>query len=58
LSAYLVKGKQVGIDGELKQERWQQDGQNRSKVLIYANSVQLLAGKEREQHEGESGVNW
>ncbi|MCL2184890.1 MAG: single-stranded DNA-binding protein [Treponema sp.] len=44
LQAYLVKGKMVGIDGELRQDRWQQDGQNRSKVEIIANYIQLLGG--------------
>ena len=44
INRYLVKGKQVGIDGELRQDRWQQDGQNRSKVVISANNVQLLGG--------------
>jgi single-strand DNA-binding protein len=39
----LVKGKTVGVDGELRQDRWQQqDGQNRSKVEIVASNVQLL----------------
>lgn len=42
LNRYLVKGKQIGIEGELRQDRWQQDGQNRSKVVISANNVQLL----------------
>ncbi|HCC36442.1 MAG TPA: single-stranded DNA-binding protein [Treponema sp.] len=44
LAQYLVKGKMVGVDGELKQDRWQQDGQNRSKVEIVANNLQLLGG--------------
>jgi len=44
LQSYLVKGKMVGIDGELKQDRWQQDGQNRSKIEIIANYIQLLGG--------------
>jgi single-strand DNA-binding protein len=44
LSQYLLKGKQVGIDGELRQERWQQDGQNRSKIEVVAKNVQLLGG--------------
>jgi single-strand DNA-binding protein len=42
LNQYLVKGKLVGIDGELRQDRWEQDGQNRSKVEIVANNLQLL----------------
>jgi single-strand DNA-binding protein len=44
LTQYLVKGKMVGVDGELRQDRWQQDGQNRSKVEIIANNLQLLGG--------------
>jgi single-strand DNA-binding protein len=44
LNQYLVKGKQIGVDGELRQDRWQQDGQNRSKVEIVANNIQLLGG--------------
>jgi single-strand DNA-binding protein len=44
LQSYLVKGKMVGVDGELRQDRWQQDGQNRSKVEVIANYIQLLGG--------------
>lgn len=39
---YLVKGKMVAIQGELRQNRWEQDGQPRSKVEIFAFSLQLL----------------
>jgi single-strand DNA-binding protein len=44
LNQYLLKGKMVGVDGELRQDRWEQDGQNRSKVEIVANNLQLLGG--------------
>ncbi len=44
INQYLVKGKQVAIEGELRQNRWEQDGQARSKVEIMANNVQLLGG--------------
>jgi single-strand DNA-binding protein len=44
LHPYLVKGKMVGVDGELRQDRWQQDGQNRSKVEIVTDYLQLLGG--------------
>ncbi|MDR1837566.1 MAG: single-stranded DNA-binding protein [Treponema sp.] len=52
LHQYLVKGKMVGIDGELRQDRWQQDGQNRSKVEVVADLVQLLGGG---NSNGDSG---
>jgi single-strand DNA-binding protein len=45
LSQYLVKGKEIAVDGELRQNRWEQDGQPRSKVEVNANNIQLLGGK-------------
>lgn len=43
LKTYLTKGRQVSIEGELRQNRWEQDGQQRSRVEIFANNVQLLS---------------
>src|SRR5574343_1004285 len=45
LNQYLVKGKQVAVEGELHQNRWEQDGQARSKIEIMANNVEHLSGK-------------
>ena len=55
LNQYLSKGKAVGIDGELRQDRWQQDGQNRSKVEIVANNIQLLGGNPGAGSHGGGG---
>ena len=44
LNQFLVKGKQVAVEGELHQNRWEQDGQVKSKIEIMANNVQLLGG--------------
>ncbi len=44
INQYLVKGKQIAVDGELRQDRWEKDGQNHSKVYVVANNVQLLGG--------------
>jgi single-strand DNA-binding protein len=55
LNQYLVKGKMVGVDGELRQDRWEQDGQNRSKVEIVATNLQLLGGGPGGTGGGSSG---
>jgi len=34
VNRYLVKGQQVGVEGELRQDRWEQDGQQRQKVVV------------------------
>jgi single-strand DNA-binding protein len=44
LKPYLLKGKQIAVDGHLKQDRWEKEGQKFSKVSIVADSVQLLGG--------------
>jgi single-strand DNA-binding protein len=44
LQQYLSKGTQVAVQGELRQDRWEQNGQKRSKVEIYAQDIQLLGG--------------
>ena len=46
LNQYLVKGKQIAVQGRIKQERWEKDGQKFSKIVINADSVQLLGGGE------------
>lgn len=46
VAPYLRKGKQVAVDGYLDQQRWEKDGQKFSRVVIVANSVQLLGGKD------------
>ena len=45
LIPYLHKGKSVAIDGRLDQDRWEKDGQKRSKIYITANAVKLTGGK-------------
>ena len=43
MSQYLEKGRQVAIQGELRQNRWESDGQQRSRVEIFVNSLVLLS---------------
>ncbi|MFP4267293.1 MAG: single-stranded DNA-binding protein [Spirochaetaceae bacterium] len=55
IQKYLGKGKQVGVQGELRQNRWEQNGQTRSKVEIHALNVQLLGGTGGSGGAGGSG---
>lgn len=45
LKPYLTKGKQIAVDGYLKQDRWEKDGKTFSRVSVVANNVQLVGGK-------------
>jgi len=48
LAKYLVKGTRIGVTGELRQDRWEKDGQKRSKVKVHVHDVQLLHSKRNE----------
>lgn len=48
LNKYLVKGTQVAVQGELRQDRWEKDGQKQSKIQVFVSSIQLLGGGKRE----------
>ena len=42
---HLTKGRQVGISGRLRQERWEKDGEKRSKVVVIVDSVTFIGNK-------------
>ena len=50
---YLTKGKQIGVVGELVQERWEKDGQKHSKITVTARSIQLLGGNTEHSGSGD-----
>lgn len=56
LKPYLSKGKQIGLEGHLKQDRWEKDGQKFSRVSIIADNIQLLGGKSDGGSSGYSGT--
>ncbi len=63
IQQYLGKGKQIAVSGELRQNRWEQDGQKRSKVEIIASEIQFLgssgsnSGGVSGNYSGNSGGN-
>ena len=55
IKPYLGKGKQICINGRLRQDRWESNGQKNSRVVIVAETVQLLGG--RDNSAGTGGNN-
>ncbi len=53
LNKYLVKGTQVAIQGELRQDRWEKDGQKFSRIQVFVENLQLL-GSARGSSEGRA----
>jgi len=70
IANYMTKGKQVAVEGQLRQDRWEDknDGSKRSKVVIDANNIQLLGSRDSSGSQGggyqgggqrdNSGNNW
>lgn len=56
LQPYLRKGQQVVIDGQFKQERWETDGNKRSKIIIEVTHIQLI-GNNNKSNEGYKQEN-
>lgn len=44
-SEYLSKGSPVLIEGRLKQDTWEKDGQKRSKVKVIGERMQMIGSK-------------
>ena len=50
---YLKKGSKVYIEGKLKTEKYQKDGQDRYITKVIANSMQMLSAVERTERAPE-----
>ena len=49
VAQYYKKGQRVAVDGKLQQQRWETDGQKKSKIVIIADSFQGLTFNEDNQ---------
>ena len=54
---YLSKGSPVLIEGRLKLEQWEQDGNRRSKHKVIADKLQLIGSKGDKPSGGGSGTS-
>jgi single-strand DNA-binding protein len=52
---YLSKGSSVLIEGRLKLEQWEKDGQKRSKMKVVADKMQMLGGRSGGDSGGGGG---
>ena len=53
IGEYMEKGSQIYINGRLKQESWEQEGQKRNKHVIIIESFEFVGGK----RDGKSAGN-
>lgn len=48
LKPYLIKGAKICVQGHLKQDRWEKDGQKQSRITIVAENIELCGGARAE----------
>jgi len=60
IASYMTKGQKVGIDGQLRQDRWEDknDGRKRSKVYILADNIQFLSSRDSGSQTGGNQGGW
>lgn len=54
---YLKKGTQIAVSGSLKEERWEKDGERRSRIVVVAEDIRFVGGggsKKSEDSEDEA----
>jgi len=52
MAPHLTKGKPVIVQARLKQERWEKNGETKSKISLVCNSIEFLpSGKKSETSE-------
>lgn len=47
LATYVHKGHQVGLFGNLQQEKWEKDGQKRSKLVVSVQDITFIVNEKK-----------
>lgn len=51
LAKYFHKGDKIGLEAEARQERWEKDGKNYSRVAFYVNHWEFVEGKKDQSEQ-------
>lgn len=58
LASYLNKGTKVAITGKLHQDRWEKDGQKRSKLVVNIDDIDICGGKKAEAQTEDVQIDY
>ena len=57
VTKHLSKGSRIGIQGSLRQNRWEKDDQKMQEVVILAESIDFLDLKKKDNPNGDDHVD-
>lgn len=55
LEQYIKKGAKLAVSGRLHQERWEKDGNKRSRVVLIVSDVEFMSGGNGAQDGSQGG---
>lgn len=58
VSPWLQKGQQVGVQGSLEQQTWENNGQKRSKIAVIVDSLQLVGSSNQNANAKPSNSSY
>jgi len=60
IAKYFTKGKPILVEGSLEQERWEDKGQKRSRVIVRVRNFEFAGGNEKAIQGGDElgGEEW
>lgn len=56
LARYLAKGTKVAIDGRLRYESWESNGQKRSRLSVVVDDIELMSRRDDARREPEPSL--
>lgn len=51
LQEFITKGRELAVDGSIRYEEWEKEGQKHSRTKIRAHRLHLIGGKPKSQEE-------
>ena len=63
INAHATKGSKIAIEGSLKQDKWEDNGENKSKIVVYVDQVEIIKEqpkqeKPQQQEESDDDMPW
>ncbi len=58
IARYMKKGRQIFVEGRLKFDQWERDGQRRSKLSVVCDTFQFIDSQSSGNGGGGGGGNW
>lgn len=55
LHPHLKKGSKIAVSGKLRQERWEKDGQKKSRVIVLVDELEFVGGQKQQSGSGGDG---